>query len=157
MAKKENTEKKTEALLKPILDQNGFELVDVEFIKEGGVQYLRAYIDKSGGIRIDDCELVSRALSTELDKADFIEDAYTLEISSPGLLRPFKKDRDFERHLGQEAELHLFKALNGAKEYVGILKAYSDDEVVLEFDDGELSFPRKDISLIRPYIDFSDL
>ncbi len=157
MAKRENIEKRTEALLQPILDENGFELVDLEFVKEGSGKYLRAYIDKPGGIRIDDCEKVSRALSDALDADDFIEEAYTLEISSPGLLRPFKKDRDFEKHLGDEVEVHLFKAWQSAKEYVGILKAFDAETVTLSFDDGDLSFPRKNISVIRQYIDFSDL
>ena len=97
MSKRENYEAKTEELLTPILERMGFELWDIEYVKEGADYYLRAYIDKPGGIMIDDCVDVSRALSDELDREDFIDDAYILEVSSPGLTRALKKDRDFER------------------------------------------------------------
>ena len=100
MSKRDNYESRAEALLSPIMEANAFELVDVEYVKEGSNWYLRAYIDKPGGITIDDCELVSRAFSELLDKEDFIEDSYIMEVSSPGLLRPLKKDKDFERYLG---------------------------------------------------------
>ena len=95
MSKRETYEQRTEELISPIIEQNQFELVDVEYVKEGGTWYLRAYIDKPGGITVDDCEVVSRALSDLLDKHDFIEDAYVLEVSSPGLGRPLKKEKDF--------------------------------------------------------------
>ena len=95
MAKREDYEQKTEKLLLPIIEANQFELVDVEYVKEGSNWYLRAYIDKEGGITVDDCEMVSRALSDLLDQKDFIEDAYILEVSSPGLGRPLKKEKDF--------------------------------------------------------------
>ena len=98
MSKRETYESRTEQLLLPIMEEHDFELVDVEYVKEGSNWYLRAYIDKAGGITIDDCELVSRALSDLLDKEDFIDTAYILEVSSPGLLRPIKKDKDFERN-----------------------------------------------------------
>ena len=97
MSKREIYEQKTEELIMPLIEQHQFELVDVEYVKEGGNWYLRAYIDKPGGITVDDCELVSRALSDLLDEHDFIEDAYILEVSSPGLGRPLKKDKDFAR------------------------------------------------------------
>ena len=90
MTKRETYEKKAEELLLPMMEENGFELVDVEYVKEGGSWYLRAYIDKPGGIAINDCELISRALSDKLDEEDFIEDSYILEVSSPGLGRPLK-------------------------------------------------------------------
>ena len=105
MTKRETYEQKTEALLAPLLEEHRFELVDVEFVKEAGTWFLRAYIDKPGGITIDDCELVSRALSDLLDEKDFIEETYILEVSSPGLGRPLKKDRDFERSLGESVEV----------------------------------------------------
>ena len=92
MTKRETYEKKAEELLLPMMEENGFELVDVEYVKEGGSWYLRAYIDKPGGIAINDCELISRALSDKLDEEDFIEDSYILEVSSPGLGRPLKKE-----------------------------------------------------------------
>lgn len=93
MSKRETYEQRTEELISPIIEQNQFELVDVEYVKEGGTWYLRAYIDKPGGITVDDCEVVSRALSDLLDKHDFIEDAYVLEVSSPGLGRPLKRKK----------------------------------------------------------------
>jgi len=156
--KKELVEQKTEALLRPIVEKNGFETVDVEYVKEGSDLVLRVYIDKPGGIRIDDCETVSRALSDALDEADFMEDAYLLEVSSPGLLRPFKKDKDFSRNLGNEVELHLFKAQDGEKDYIGTLKSFDAETVTILLDEEtEKRFDRSGISLIRNYIDFSDL
>ena len=97
MAKREEYEKKTEDLVMPIIEANSFELVDVEYVKEGSNWYLRVYIDKEGGVNVDDCELVSRALSDLLDRDDFIDDAYILEVSSPGLTRPLKKEKDFKQ------------------------------------------------------------
>ena len=101
MSKREEYEQKTEAILQPIVDRYGFELVDVEYVKEGSNWYLRAYIDKDGGIFVNDCELVHRELSDILDEQDFVEDSYILEVSSPGLLRPLKKEKDFKRSLSK--------------------------------------------------------
>ena len=158
MIRKETVEQKTEKLLEAFLAERKFELVDVEYVKEGSDRILRVLLDKEGGIRIDDCETVSRFLSDALDREDFIEDAYILEVSSPGLLRPFKKDRDFERNLGEEVELRLFKAQEGAKDYIGCLKAFDKDSVTVLFEDEvEAVFARSNISMIRKYIDFSDL
>ena len=98
MSKREIYEAKAEELVLPLVEANNFELVDVEYVKEAGTWYLRIYIDKEGGININDCELVSRAFSEILDKEDPIEDAYILEVSSPGLGRPLKKDKDFQRN-----------------------------------------------------------
>ena len=97
MARREEYESRTERFLLPLLEKHQFELVDVEYVKEAGNWYLRAYIDKEGGITVDDCEIISRTLSDWLDQEDFIDDSYTLEVSSPGLGRPLKKDKDFER------------------------------------------------------------
>ena len=97
MTKRELYEQKTEEILLPIVEENGFELVDVEYVKEGSTWYLRAYIDKPGGINIDDCEVVSRRLSDILDEKDYIDDAYILEVSSPWIGRPLKKEKDFKR------------------------------------------------------------
>ena len=91
MSRREEYEQKAEELITPIVEANGFELVDVEYVKEGGTWYLRAYIDKEGGITVDDCEIVSRAFSDRLDAEDFIDDAYIMEVSSPGLGRPLKR------------------------------------------------------------------
>lgn len=150
MTRREIYEQKTEEILQPLMEANGFELVDVEYVKEGGIWYLRAYIDKPGGIAIDDCELISRALSDELDAQDFIEDSYILEVSSPGLGRPLKKDRDFERSIGQEVEVRTFRAIDGQKEFTGILKNYDKDSVSIALDEEtELKFARNEIALIR--------
>jgi len=155
LAKKEVYEQKTEALLMPLMEAHQFELVDVEFVKEAGTWFLRAYIDKPGGITIDDCEVVSRALSDLLDEKDFIEEAYILEVSSPGLGRPLKKDKDFDRSLGESVEVRLFKAIDKQKEFTGILKAWDKDTVTLEFEDeAELVIERAKIALIRLAFDF---
>lgn len=154
MSKRETYESRTEQLLLPIMEEHGFELVDVEYVKEGSSWYLRAYIDKAGGITIDDCELVSRALSDLLDKEDFIETAYILEVSSPGLLRPIKKDKDFERNMGKNVEVRCFKMIDKQKEFTGTLLAYDTDSVTIKTSEKEMKFARKEIALIRPAIDF---
>ena len=155
MSQREQYEKKTEELILPILDEKGFELVDVEYVKEGQDYFLRAYIDKPGGITIDDCVAVSREMNVLLDELDYVEGAYTFEVSSPGLGRPLKKARDFERSLGQEVEIRTYKAIDGSKEFYGILHAYDDDSVtVLSEDDEEVTFNKSDIALIRLAFDF---
>ena len=154
MTRREEYESRTEAFLLPVLAKHNFELWDVEYVKEAGTWYLRAYIDKEGGIAVDDCEAISRILSDWLDQTDFIEDSYILEVSSPGLGRPLKKERDFERSLGEEVEIRLYKALNKQKEFTGILKAYDKETVTIETAEGELVFDRPDIALIRLAFDF---
>lgn len=154
MSKREFYEARTEELLKPIVEAAGVEIYDVEYVKEGSDFYLRCYIDRDGGVNIQDCETVSRALSDQLDAEDYIEDAYILEVSSPGLGRPLKKERDFERSLGEEVEIRLYKALNKQKEFTGILKAYDKETVTIETAEGELVFNRSDIALIRLAFDF---
>ena len=155
MARREEYEERTEKLLGPILEENHFELVDVEYVKEGGSWYLRAYIDKPGGITVDDCEIVNRALGDLLDEEDFIEDSYILEISSPGLGRPLKKERDFERSLGEEVEIRTYRMVNKQKEFRGILKAYDKDTVTIETEEEEEQiFERENIALIRLAFDF---
>lgn len=155
MAKKEIYEQKTEELLMPIILQHGFELVDVEYVKEGGNWYLRAYIDKPGGIAVDDCEVVSRALSDLLDEKDFIEDSYILEVSSPGLGRPLKKEKDFTRNLGKEVEVRTYRAIDRQKEFTGVLKDFDNNTVTIEFEDGQTKiFEKSEIALIRLAFDF---
>ena len=155
MTKREEYEQKTEKLLEPILEANHFELVDVEYVKEGGSWYLRAYIDKPGGITVDDCEIVNRALGDLLDEHDFIEESYILEVSSPGLGRPLKKERDFARSLGEEVEIRTYRAIDRQKEFVGILKCYDAETVTIAYEDGsEQTFDRNDIALIRLALDF---
>ena len=140
---------------KPVVESHGCELWDVEYVREGSDYFLRLYIDKEGGIFINDCELVSRALSEIMDQDDPIEDAYILEVSSPGLGRPIKKDKDFQRNLGDEVEVRTYKAINKQKEFVGLLEAWDKESVTLQMENGELfTLARADIALIREYIEF---
>lgn len=155
MSKRETYEQKTEELLLPIMEECHFELVDVEYVKEGSNWYLRAYIDKPGGINIDDCEIVSRRLSDLLDEKDYIEDAYILEVSSPGLGRPLKKDKDFARSIGEEVEIRTYRAINREKEFTGVLKSFDKDTIVIELEDNEtMEFARDNIALVRLAFDF---
>lgn len=154
MAKREDYEKKAEELLLPIMQEHHFELVDVEYVKEGGNYYLRAYIDKEGGINVDDCEVVSRQFSDLLDAQDFIEGSYILEVSSPGLGRPLKKEKDYERSMGKEIEIRTYRAINKEKEFYGVLSAYDETSVTIENDQGQMVFQKADIALIRLAFDF---
>ena len=129
MSKRETYEAKTEEILLPIAEENGVEIYDVEYVKEGSDWYLRVYIDKEGGIAVDDCEVVSREADPILDTDDCIEESYILEVSSPGLGRPLKKDKDFARSIGEEVEVRLFRAVEGCKEYTGLLNAYDKTTV----------------------------
>ena len=155
MSKRETYEKKTEELITPLIDAEGFELVDVEYVKEGADWYLRVYIDKDGGITVNDCEKISRAFNEILDREDYIDDAYIFEVSSPGLLRPLKKDKDYQRNLGKLLEVKLFAPLNGVKEFEAELKSYDKESATLVMDaDTEVTVKRSEISLIRPAIEF---
>lgn len=158
MSRKENYQARTEELLKPVADANHVEIYDVEYVKEGSDWYLRCYIDKEGGVSINDCENVSRALSDELDREDFIEDAYILEVSSPGLGRTLKKDKHLEKSLMQEVDIRTYKTFNGTKDFTGILKAFDKDTVTLGETSGseteDIVFDRKDIATIKLTLDF---
>ncbi len=155
MARREEYESKVETWLLPLLEKNQFELVDVEYVREAGIWYLRAYIDKEGGITVDDCEVVSRELGDWLDQKDFIEDSYILEVSSPGLGRPLKKEKDFARSLGKDVEVRLYRPINKQKEFTGTLKAYDADTVTLSMEDGnDQALAKSDIALIRLAFDF---
>jgi ribosome maturation factor RimP len=162
MSKARDYEERTERLLLPMVEENSFELVDVEYVKEAGTYYLRIYLDKPGGITIDDCELISRALSDELDKEDYIDESYILEVSSPGLGRQLKKDKDFQRSLGEEVEVKLFKPLIfienqkevKIKELCGILKDFNDTILVVEAGEGDvIEIPRSDIAIVKLALD----
>lgn len=155
MTKKEEYEKRTEELVVPLLNEHNFELVDVEYVKEGSNWFLRAYIDKPGGITVDDCEIISRALSDLLDQHDFIPDSYILEVSSPGLGRQLKKDRDFERSLEEEVDVKLYQAVDKQKEFTGLLTAFDKDTVTITLEDGsEKVFQRSGIAMVRLTLDF---
>ena len=149
MSKKEIYEQKAEALVSPIVEKYGFELVDVEYVKEGGSFYLRAYIDKPGGITVDDCETVSREFSDKLDEADFIEEAYIMEVSSPGLGRPLKKEKDFKRSIGKEVEIRTYRPIDREKEFYGVLKAYDENSVTIDCEEEERTFQKAEIALIQ--------
>ena len=132
-----------------------FELVDVEYVKEGGTWYLRAYIDKEGGITVNDCEAVAREMNEILDREDFVEDSYVFEVSSPGLGRPLKKEKDYIRSMGREVEIRTYRAINREKEFYGILSAYDENTVTIKTEDGtEMTFEKSDIALIRLAFDF---
>lgn len=149
MAKNKIEELVTE-LVTSITEEQHFELVDVEFVKEGASWYLRIFIDKQGGITVDDCEIVSRALEVKLDELDPIEQAYMLEVSSPGLDRPLKKEADFERFKGEMVELKLYKSQLGKKIHVGELVGLIDGKVViLDEEQKEIGFLRNDIAIVR--------
>ena len=155
MAKREDYEAMTESLITPIVKKYNFELVDVEYVKEAGNWYLRFYIDKEGGITVDDCEAVSRIFSDKLDELDFIEDAYIMEVSSPGLGRPLKKEKDYVRSMGKEVEIRTYRPINKEKEFYGILSAYDESSVTITTEDQkEQTFEKADIALIRLAFDF---
>lgn len=149
--KKQEIEQHCTELVMPIIEEHGFELVDVEYVKEGADYYLRVYADKEGGINIDDCVLISRSLEEKLDAADRMTDAYILEVSSPGLTRPLKKEKDFQRNLGKKVEVKLYRAVDGMKEFEAYLEGYTDSTLTLRLPDEESSkeFQRSDISMIR--------
>ena len=154
MSRRETYESRTEELLLPIADGFGVEISDVEYVKEGSDWYLRAYIDKEAGVNITDCENVSRALSEKLDEEDFIEDAYILEVSSPGLGRTLKKEKHFIKSLGQEVEVRTYKPIDKRKEFVGVLQAYDNGNITILMDDEERNFSKADVALVRLTFDF---
>ncbi len=154
MAKQDSCADKTEALLTPIAEKYQVDIYDVEFVKEGSDWYLRAYIDKPGGVTIQDCEDVSRALSDRLDEEDFIEDAYILEVSSPGLGRILKKDRHLKSALGQEIECKTYRPVDGQKEFSGILVTFDEESLTIADEGTEKKFLRKDLAVVRLALDF---
>ena len=149
-----NTAQRVEQLLKGTVEELGYELCDVEFLKEYGDWVLTLFIDKPDGVTIDDCERVSRTVDPILDEADPIEQQYYLSVSSLGLDRPLKKDADFQRSIGKRIEIKLFAPKDGKKEFVGELLRFDEATVVIAQKDGELSLERKSIALARPELVF---
>ena len=139
------------ALALPVVESAGCSLWDVEYVKEAGAWYLRVYIDKEGGVSIDDCEAVSRPLSDLLDQADPIEGSYTFEVSSAGADRALKKAEHFARFQGVEVEVKLYRPTEGRKEYVGLLRDYQDGAVTLETAGQEAVFTKQEVALVRLY------
>lgn len=143
-------------LCKAKIESLGFELCDVEYQKEYGDWVLTFYIDKPGGVTIDECETVSRAIEPILDEKDPIESEYVLSVSSLGIDRPLKKDRDFERALGSELEIKLYAPQDGKKQWIGTLSSFDADGFTVETEQGKpMTFQKKDCALVRPNIRFS--
>ena len=150
MGRSESYEAKTEQLIQPLIDANNFELVDVEFVKEGSDWYLRVYIDKDGGITVDDCELISRAFNEILDREDYISEQYIFEVRSPGLMRPLKKEKDYKRSVGKLIDIKLYKPVDKCKEFTGVLDSYDKDTVTIKMDDDtQKTFDRSNLAMIR--------
>ncbi len=143
-------------LARPLAEAAGCSLWDVEYVREAGTWFLRVYIDCPGGVNINQCEAVSRPLSDALDELDPIEGSYVLEVSSAGADRPLKKPVHFRAFLGHEVELRLYRPLEGRKDFRGLLSGYSDEgDVTLSLADGsEQTFAKKDVALVRLYVEF---
>lgn len=144
-------------ICKPVTDRLNFELVEVEYKKEGGEWYLRIYIDKEGGINIDDCQAVSEEVSELLDEADPIDAAYIFEVSSPGIERPLKTERDYQKSMGKLVEAKLFAPVDGKKLIEGILTGYTEDTVELDQNNSKVVLDKKQIAIIKPVIVFENL
>ena len=154
MSRREEYEARTEELLRPIAEAGGVTIYDVEYVKEGGTYCLRVYIDKPEGVGILDCETVSRALSEQLDREDFIPDAYNLEVSSPGLGRTLKKDKHLQASLGREVEVRLYKPVETCRDFSGTLEGFDTDSITILEGDVPRTFRRAEVALIRLAIDF---
>ena len=141
-------------LAAPIAAEHGCSLWDVEYVREGGEWFLRVYIDKAGGVSINDCEAVSRPLSDALDEADPIEGSYVLEVSSAGADRALKKPEHFQQFLGTEVDVRLYRPLDGRKEYTGVLKEYAGGDVTIELGGEPRTFAKKDVAQVRLHVEF---
>lgn len=151
---KKNMLKDVEVLSQNICSQLNYELVDVEYVKEMGNYFLKVYIHKPEGINIDDCQKVSQVLSEKLDEEDLVKGNYYLEVSSPGLDRPLKNDRDFKRNINKEIEIKLFSPLNGLKQYEGELLDFNNENIYILYGEKEISIPRNSISKATLLIKF---
>ena len=152
---KKNIESTIEELVQPIVDAKNIEIVDIEYVKEAGQFYLRIYLEKEGGITLDDCAEVSRELNPILDEKDPIKDNYFLEVCSQGLDRPLKKEKDFIRYAGYDVEIKLYKPLNGTKQLEGELIGLTEDKKIkVVIDNNEVEFDKKDIALIKLAVKF---
>lgn len=155
MSKKDVIIKEVRGICNQLALSLKYDLVDVEFVKEFGSYFLRVYIDKPGGVNLDDCQAMSEMLSEKLDEKDPIGTAYYLEVSSPGLDRPLKTDKDLDRNIGKDIEINLYTALNNKKKYEGNLKQYDENYITITDDkDNITEVPREAISLIRLSVKF---
>ena len=137
------------ALAQPVVEAEGCEIWDVEYVKEAGAWYLRVYIDKAGGVSIDDCEAVSRALYPVLDEADPIPTSYIFEVSSAGVERELKRPRDFEKFLGSQVEVRHYQPVEGAKAHTGTLRGYADGAVTIEINGAEKTYQKAQVAQVR--------
>lgn len=153
---KKNTAETVFGIVEPYAKSIGVDIYDVEFLKEGANYFLRIYIDKPGGsISSDDCEQLSRLIDPVLDEADPIENSYYLEVSSVGLDRPLKLEKDFMRFMGEKIDVRLYKAIDGMREFVATLTGYEDGKFTVQLANGDsLTLEQKQASLIRPHLDF---
>ena len=143
----------TAELARPLAEAAGCTIWDAEYVKEGGTWYLRVYIDKAGGVSIDDCEAVSRPLSDKLDELDPIQGSYVLEVSSAGADRALKKPEQFRQFLGSEVECRLYRPRDGMREFVGTLTSYGEDgSVTLTAKGGEITFEKQELAQVRLYV-----
>ena len=138
----------------PLVQAQGCSLWDVEYVREGGEWFLRLYIDKDGGVDIDDCEAVSRAVDPVLDEKDPIPESYRFEVCSAGLERVLKRPSDFERFLGEPVLVKLYRPKNGRKEFAGVLKGYADGAVTVDLNGTELTFEKPEVALVRLRVEF---
>ena len=140
------------ALAAPVAAELGLELWDVEYVREAGQLFLRVYIDKDGGVSINDCEALSRALDPVLDEADPIPDSYVFEVGSAGAERELKRPGDFEQFMGSEVEVRLYQPVNGGKVYVGVLAGYDNGRVTVTVGKNEVSFDKSQIALVKLHV-----
>ncbi|EEA85116.1 MULTISPECIES: ribosome maturation factor RimP [Peptacetobacter] len=153
--KKSEIVDRVEKMVTAITDEKGYETVDVEYVKEAGQFYLRVVVDKEGGISLNECEEVSRELSPKLDENDFIEENYYLEVSSPGIDRALKRDKEFVKYKGRDVEIKLYKAIDGVKQFEGELVGLDEENnIVVIINNEEMKFNRKDVAIIRLAIKF---
>ena len=152
---RKNVVKIIEEHCKPIVEELGYDLVDLEYVKENGNYFLRFYIGKPEGITIDDCQKISEIVGEKLDEIDPIEESYYLEVSSPGLDRPLKTDRDLKRNIGKNVEISLYKSIGGKKKYSGELLDFTEGHIKIKGDRSEYKEIERDvISNIKLSIDF---
>lgn len=150
----ENIETKVENLVEPIIQNLGYELYDVIYIKEGKDYYLRIVIDKSNGIDLNDCEKVNNSINDVLDEVDYIKEQYFLEVSSPGVERLLRKKEHFEKQIGNKISVKLFKAIDKQKEIVGILESYNQEELVIKQEDKIINVEVKNIAIAKTVFDW---
>lgn len=150
----ESVKNVVEKLVRPIIENMGYEYVDTEYAKQGKDWLLTLYADKPGGILIDDCEQISRACESVLDEKDPIPGSYTLVVSSPGLDRPLKTDRDFERHMGSEIDVKLYKPFMDKKEFTGTLVDAGDGSFTIASGDDEITFEKNEVAKVSLHVSF---